>query len=440
MAAAGLAGTGASMGLGSVRSLAGASGVGPTTIFKAGDRPFPRRPAGVDTLPKIRHIVVVMMENHSFDNYFGMLGRGDGFTLDAAGKPTDSNPGPDGQAVVVFPSPSVCQSDVDISQDWVVSHTSWNHGKNDGFALAKGTTPMGYYGAADLPFYYSLGRTFTLCDRWFCSTMAQTDPNRRFLTAGSSFGLVDDSFPGGATTSFRPGGFGTVFELLSHFSIPWKNYYSNLPSSLLFPYLGSKYADNIVPIATYFADAAAGTLPAFSLVDPNFTSSSEENPQDIQNGEQFAASVINAAMAGPGWPETMLIWLYDEHGGYYDHVAPRPAVRPDDIAPDVPTAELDGDLFSWTGFRVPAVVVSPWARRNYVSHVVHDHTSVLKLLETKWNLPALSNRDANASNLLDTLELGASRPPFLTPPDLTAAGPVSAAEVAACAALSPPGS
>jgi len=95
-------------------------------------------------------------------------------------------------------------------------------------------------------------------------------------------------------------------------------------------------------------------------VDPNFTSSSEENPQDIQNGEQFAASVINAAMAGPGWPETMLIWLYDEHGGYYDHVAPRPAVRPDDIAPDVPTAELDGDLFSWTGFRVPAVVVSPW--------------------------------------------------------------------------------
>ena len=96
-------------------------------------------------------------------------------------------------------------------------------------------------------------------------------------------------------------------------------------------------------------------------MDPDFNLSSEENPQDIQNGEQFAASVINAVMHGPAWHETMLIWLYDEHGGYYDHVPPQRAVRPDDIPPAVPADELDGDLYSWTGFRVPAVVVSPWA-------------------------------------------------------------------------------
>jgi len=434
-AAAGLAGSGALVaGCSDSPAPTATLPPGPTTRFRAGDRPFPTRAAGSDMLPKIRHIVVLMMENHSFDNYFGMLGRGDGFHLGAHGQPLNSNPSPGGPPLVVYPAASTCQANVDVSQDWVVSHTSWDHGGNDGFVRAKGRDPMAYFTEADLPFYYSLGRTFVLCDRWFCSTMAQTDPNRRFLMAGSAFGLVDDSFPGGAQTSLRPGGFGTVFELLDHFGIPWKNYYSNLPSALLFPYLASGNLGKFAKVDRFLADAAAGALPAFSLVDPDFNSSSEENPQDVQNGEQFAASIVDAVLHSPAWPETVLVWLYDEHGGYYDHVPPQPAVRPDAIAPDVPSAELDGDLYSWTGFRVPAVVVSPWAKKHYVSHVVHDHTSILKLVETKWNLPALSNRDANATNLLDTLDLSAPRPPFLTPPDLTGAVPVTAGTVAACAA------
>ena len=393
---------------------------GPTTNRVAGQRPFPGRPAGTDMLPKIKHIVVLMMENHSFDNYFGMLGRGDGFHLDAAGKPTNANPGLNGEPVVAFPAPTVCQATVHISQDWVVSHTSWNHGHNNGFVKAKGRTdPMAYFTETDLPFYYSLGRTFPLCDRWFCSVMAQTDPNRRFLMAGSAFGLVDDSFPPSALHSNRPDRFGTVFEMLDHYGISWRNYYSSVPSSLLFLYLSSMIGGNLKKIDQFYADAASGSLPGFCIVDPDFDLSSEENPQDIQNGEQFAARVINAVMHGPAWPETMLIWVYDEHGGYYDHVPPQPAVRPDDTLPAVPTDELDGDLYSWTGFRVPAVIVSPWARRDYVSHTVYDHTSVLKLVETKWNLPALSNRDANAANILDTLDLGAAHPPFLSPPRLT---------------------
>jgi len=273
--------------------------VGPTTIFKAGDRPFPRRPAGVDTLPKIRHIVVVMMENHSFDNYFGMLGRGDGFTLDAAGKPTDSNPGPDGQAVVVFPSPSVCQSDVDISQDWVVSHTSWNHGKNDGFALAKGTTPMGYYGAADLPSTTRSGAP----SRSATGGSARRCPDRPeppLPDGRSSFGLVDDSSRG-CNHVVSPRRLRHGLRTAEPLSIPWKNYYSNLPSSLLFPYLGSKYADNIVPIATY----SPTLLPAPSPPSAWWTELHQlvrGESQDIQNGEQFAASVINAPWRGPGGP------------------------------------------------------------------------------------------------------------------------------------------
>jgi phospholipase C len=429
-AGAGLAACGGTSGTASTTT----TRVGPTTGRRAGERPFPLRAAGTDMLPQIRHVVVLMMENHAFDNYFGMLGRGDGFQLGADGVPTNSNPGPDGTPVTVYPASSVCQANVNVSQSWPASHVQWDHGRNDGFVRATGTDPMAYFTESDLPFYYSLGRTFPLCDRWFCSTMAQTYPNRRFLMAASAFGLVDDTFPASAMRSNRPNGFGTIFEMLDHFGISWRNYYSNIPGTLIFLYLARQSHGNIQKIDRFFADAKSGTLPGFCIVDPDFSFSSEENPQDIQNGQQFAASVIDAVMQSPAWPRTVLIWLHDEHGGYYDHVPPQPAARPDDIAPDVPANALDGDLYSWTGFRVPAVVVSPWARRDHVSHVVYDHTSILKLVETKWNLPAMSNRDANAANLLDTLDLGAARPPFLAPPRLDAAQPVSAQEVAACAA------
>ncbi len=440
-AAGGLGGAGALLAACGAAPRANAGGAaveaaGPTTRFRAGHRPFPNRPPGTDMLPKIRHIVVLMMENHSFDNYFGMLGRGDGFTLDAAGRPTASNPGPDGTPVTAYRAASVCQAGVEVSQDWVVSHESWNHGRNDGFVRAKGNDPMAYFTGDDIPFYYSLGRTFPLCDRWFSPTMAQTYPNRRFLIAGSAFGLVDDSYP--QSTSYRPGGFGTVFEMLDHFGITWRDYHSTLPTALLFPYLEATNAANLKLIGSFFDDAAKGRLPGFCLVEPNFATGSEENPQDIRAGQAFAASVVNAVMHGPAWAETVLVWLYDEHGGYYDHVPPVRAVPPDRILPDVAATELDGDHYSWTGFRVPAVVVSAWARPGYVSHVVNDHTSILKLLETKWNLPALSDRDANAANLLDTLDLTARRPPFLVPPRLAPADDVSTVEVALCGALGHP--
>ena len=163
----------------------------------------------------------------------------------------------------------------------------------------------------------------------------------------------------------------------------------------------------------FLADAAAGTLPAVSIVDPDFHKNSEENPQDIRYGEAFSALIINAVMHGEGWPGTLLIWVYDEHGGYYDHMPPPEAPVPDDRAPE-------GDSrwrYDRYGFRVPAVIVSPYARPAYVSHRVHDHTSILKLIETKWNLPPLTRRDAMADDLLDSVDL--SRPPaFLSPPSL----------------------
>ena len=381
-------------------------------------RPFPNRPAGVDSLPQIEHIVVLMMENHSFDCYFGMLGRGDGFTLDGHGHPTASNPDAHGRPVRTYHAPSTCQAHYQVGQNWDTSHRCWNHGRNDGFVTACSREAMAYWSGADLPFYYSLARQFPICDRYFSSVMAQTYPNRRFVMAATALGQVSDPFPG--VNDPRPP-HGTIFDRLNDHQISWKNYFVDLPTTGLFPYVLLSNPGKAVPVAEFFVDAAAGTLPAFSLVDPEGWQASEENPQDIRTGEYYSSLIINAVLNSPAWSRTMLVFTYDEHGGYHDHVSPPPAVRPDGIRPSVKQGDTYGDMYSYYGFRVPTVVISPWARRNYVSHVTHDHTSILRLVETKWNLPALTYRDANASNLLDCLDLRAHEPPFAIPPTLATA-------------------
>jgi phospholipase C len=208
----------------------------------------------------------------------------------------------------------------------------------------------------------------------------------------------------------------------------------------MFPLGIGRYMRHVRGMDQFFADADQGTLPAFSIVDPDFDAYSEENPQDIRKGESFAAEVINRVMHGPGWPHTLLIWLYDEHGGYYDHVPPPAAVPPDGIEgravigshgrleaflrpirPGLVKTKENEDAgphrYDQYGFRVPAVIVSPYARPDYVCSRVLDHTSVLKLVEEKWNLPPLTARDAAASTPLDALDLD-GQPAFAEPPSL----------------------
>jgi phospholipase C len=303
--------------------------------------------SGSDLIPEIKHIVVLMMENHAYDNYLGMLGRGDGFTLDADGAPTAVNHLPDGRQYRAHHFPSTAQEGGDPTQTWHASHIQYGSGDNGGFAASIADTvpgadpgmPMGYWTDADIPF------------------------------------------------------------------------------------------------------AAAGTLPAFSLVDPDFGAYSEENPQDISHGESFAAAVVDAVMRGPAWESTLLLWIYDEHGGYYDHVPPPEAVAPDDVPArnwqlglppwlrtllkpllskefaGLANADTGPAVYDRLGFRVPAVIVSPYARPDFVLHEVLDHTSVLKLLEEKWNLPPLTRRDAAAMSPLAALDLK-SKPAFRVPPVL----------------------
>jgi phospholipase C len=390
-----------------------------------GTLPNPSAPAGTDQIPQIENIVCVMMENHSYDNVLGMMqGRGDGFTLDGSGNPTASNPWPKSSvdpppfkhAVVhAFPMPSSCQEPTQPFNTWEAAHVSFAGGKNDGFVKSQsGPVSMGFFPTSDLAFTNSLAATFPVCDRYFCSVMAQTYPNRRYLMGGTSNGLLVDTLGTDKPTN------GTIFEALNAHGISWRNYYSSLPSSLIWLYLASVpgIIPNLVKNSQFFTDAAAGKLPAFSLVDPDFGKQSEENPQNVQLGDQFLAQVVNAVMTSPQWPNTLLVWCYDESGGYYDHVPPPRAVKPDGVAPALAPTDHPGS-FNRYGFRVPAGVVSPYARANYVSHVVHDHTSVLKLIETKWNLPALTFRDALADDLLDCVDL-VNPPAFATPPTLAA--------------------
>jgi phospholipase C len=329
------------------------------------------------------------------------------------------------------------------SQSWDDSHQQIANGQMTGFAQT-GPGSLGYYTEDDLPFYYSLAKTFTLANKWFCSVPAQTYPNRRFLMSGTASGVVSTDIDNITTYPAN----GTIWDQLTKYRIPWLNYFSDAPTSAIQVDTILKYPGHLAPIAQFYVDALAGTLPAVSLVDcnmgtiqglipdlvgdlpapiPTFASSfnldiettaeSEENPEDIQLGEAFVARVVNAVMSGAAWRSTLLIWFYDEHGGYYDHVPPPPAIAPDAIPPDISASDYPGG-YNLYGIRVPAVVVSPYAKSNEVTNVVHDHTSVLATIERQWNLPALTYRDANAATMADFLDTSQMR--FPEPPTLAA--------------------
>jgi phospholipase C len=411
---------GASLVLGACGQSSSAPSTTSTTLAKGkgilgpGSLPHPRLAAGTDQVPQIEHIVVLMMENHSFDNILGLIGRGDGFTLGANGQPTATNPDGQGNLVHAFHMPTECQTD-GVGNDWKVTHEAYDGGTCQGFVTSTSAEAMGYFTKDDLPFSCGMASTFPIADRYFCSAMAQTDPNRRYLIAGTSFGLIDDSFP----SALPPNG--VIFEQFDKYGITWKDYYSTLPTLGVFlPLIADQtLAKGLAHIDQFYTDAAAGNLPSFSLVEPNYDQQSEENPQDIQFGDQFVGQVVNAVMSSPNWPKTMLIWIYDEHGGYYDHVPPPAAIPPDDVPPALVAGDPPGG-FDRYGFRVPCAVVSPYAKQNYVSHTIYDHTSILKTVEEKWNLPALTRRDANANSLFDMLDF-AVKPAFLKPPKLPAA-------------------
>jgi phospholipase C len=417
--------------------------------------PDPTRPAGTvnEALP-FDHIVVVMMENHSFDNLLGALSRSGqpkahGLRFDSAGNARNSNPAASGRGrVQSFPLPTTEQAP-SVTQTWNATHEQINGGKMNGFVKSVGNNePMGYWTEDVLPFAYSFARSFTLANRWFCSAPCQTYPNRRFLMAGTAYGdIATDS----ESLQDPPPPNGTIFDRLSAYGVSWRNYFTDLPQTAIIPSVIEQHPANLAPVAQFYADCATGTLPSVSFVDPEFgvlsdigeplaalpglqpiahgletTGGDQESPQDMSYGESWAYSVVDAVLNSPAWPRTLLIYTYDEHGGYYDHVKPPAAIAPDSIPPNLGPEDAPGgyDLY---GPRVPAIVASPYAKPNAVTNVVHDHTSALATIEAKWNLPALTLRDANARTVADFLDL--KHPPaLLEPPTLVKPPPPGPAE------------
>ncbi len=397
--------------------------------------PFPHLPAGHASMPEIRHIVVLMLENHSFDNVLGMAGhqlpgrRGlDGLTV-RGGRVRNFNRDASGRRVYARRAPTECQLPAQPSQAWDASHMSYDGGRMDGFVRASGADAMWFWDQRDLPTTYSLARHFPIGERYFCSVLAQTFPNRRFFFAGTASGSIDDK----AYSLVTPAANGTLFDRLDAHGISYASYYENQASWWILPNVRNKPAQTArsLTIDHFFSAAAAGRLPEFSFVEPDYGTTSEENPQDIQVGEDFVARVVHALTHSPNWAHTALFLTYDEHGGYYDHVPPPRALKPDAIKPQTYPGENAPGGYDRYGFRVPLIVVSPWARKGYISRIVQDHTSITAFIERKWNLPAMTYRDANAHPMTDYFDF--SHPSFRVPPAL-AAGPSLHSGIVRCRA------
>jgi phospholipase C len=354
----------------------------------------------------IDHFVIMMQENRSFDHYFGRLPAAGHADVD--GIPANaSNPDAQNDPVFAFHTEQYCIEDV--AHSWNASHLQYNGGLNDQFVITNdpgGERAMGYMEESDLPFYYGLAKTFAIGDRFFCSLLGPTFPNRFYFLTGTSDGRINNRLDAYTRES--------IFDRLNDAGVSYKIYSAQFAFALL---LGEPQT----PLADFFTDAAAGTLPQVSYVDPAFffeAQNDEHPPSNPQLGQQFVESIYNALVASPNWPSSALIITYDEHGGFYDHVPPPPACIPDDVPPELGPNSFVAE-FDRYGFRVPIIVASPWAKPGHVSHQVYDLTSILRLLQLRFDLPALTKRDANAAPITDLFDF--SGPQLLAPPALPAA-------------------
>jgi phospholipase C len=355
--------------------------------------------AAADALPPpaksgIEHVVVVMMENRSFDHFLGWLPRADG--RQAGLTYTDPN-GVSHKTYHQSQFDGCGFKDPDHSYGGGRLH--YNNGQMNGFLSDTGNDAfaIGYYGAEDRPFMSQLAQAYTTCDRYFCSILGPTYPNRLFQHSAQTDRLSDL-----LSVTALP----TIWDQLNQSGGPTGRYYYNdLPFLALW---GGKYTPISSKFTEFLSDAAAGTLPNVSYVEPKFlgeadgTAADDHPLADIRAGDAFLSQVFHAVAAGPGWNKTVLVINYDEWGGFFDHVVPR-RVTSGVAAGASPTAGVDTDLDATgkvlSGFRVPCIVASPFSRiggrQAAVNHTFYDHTSVLKLIEWRWGLQPLTQRDAS---------------------------------------------
>jgi phospholipase C len=352
--------------------------------------PFPNRSG-------IEHVVIVMMENRSFDHFLGWVPGADGRQ---AGLAYPDEAGALHPTIALAPDYQGC-AHPDPDHTYAGGRVEYNNGACDGWLLAGNNDDyaIGYYTRADLPFYSGATQAFTTCDRYFSAIMAGTYPNKIYQYAAQT-----DRLENSLTISTLP----TIWDRLADHSLTGKYYFSDIPFTALW---GAKYLHLTNHVSEFFADCAAGTLPHVSMVDPRFLLaaqglSADDHPHaDIRNGQVFLSEIYHAVASSPNWANTVLVINYDEWGGFFDHVPPaRAPIPPADAA-------LGSD--GLRGFRTPALIIAPWARAAHVAHQVFDHSSVLRMIEWRWSLRPLTIRDATAVNLAEAFDFSRAN---LNPP------------------------
>jgi phospholipase C len=355
-------------------------------ITVIGGTPWPAPTTPPQPSGQIDHIIFLIQENHSFDNYFGTYPEADGFP---AGIKVPLEPG---GTPVVAPFHFTDKLNHDLPHDWDTAHNAIDGGKNDGWIAAeKSKDTMGYYDRTDIPNYWAYADHFTLCDNFFSSLAGPTLPNHLYTVAAQSGKVINNVGP-------PPGGFefSTMADLLESSNLPWKYYEGSSYSKSFYwwnPLPGFKAFRNnqdlmshLVPNIEYFRDLRDGTLPSVAWVVPNWQES--EHPiANIQLGMWYVTTFVNALMKSPYWNNTVLVITWDDYGGFYDHVPP----------PQV-------DYYGY-GPRVPALVISPYGVAGFIDKTQYDFTSVLRFIEDRFNLQPLTSRDRKANSLKQSLYL-----------------------------------
>jgi len=348
----------------------------------------------------VKHFITLMQENHSFDNYFATYPGADGIPAGvcmprAPGKP---------KAGCVKPFRIGNRSVEDLSHSYKTFLAQYRDGKMNGFVSAfpvNGQTAMGHYDGRDLPYYWNIADEYVLFDRFFSSAHGGSVWNHMYWVTGTPGNPDGDTIP--------KEGFGdlpTIFDRLEAAGISWKFYVQNYDPTITFraralgdrgsqivwvPLLNyARYVDDpklfshIVDLDEYYHDLERGTLPAVSFIAPS--GSSEHPPGSIKSGQRFVRTLVNALKRSSSWKDSAFMWTYDDWGGFYDHVRP-------------PKVDRRG-----YGFRVPALLVSPYARRGQVNSTTLDYTSMLKFIEENWRLKPLAERDARANSIASAFD------------------------------------
>jgi phospholipase C len=355
----------------------------------------------------IKHVVILVEENHTFDNYFGTYPGANGLNGSRA-LPLYAGAPP---SVAPFHLRGTTLSQ-DLCHNWACAHKAYSNGKMDGFVLAAGSNlTMGYFDHNQIPYYWDYASQYVLLDNFYSAVMASSLPNHLYLVAGQSGGLTGAASGGrinftsglvyNSTFHFKP-----IFDQLDAQNITWKyyaggHYYLNNwnPVPAFSEYKSNTaWSKNLEDPSRFAADVKAGQLASVVWRMPQSDSESEHPPYDVSAGQRAVVSAINAVMQSKYWNSTAIFLTFDDYGGWYDHVPP---------------PQVDG--FGY-GFRVPCLVISPYARQGMVDHAQGDLTSLLKFVETVFSLRSLSTRDAAAGNMMEAFDFTqAPRPPLVLP-------------------------